>query len=253
MTATSRPTRPAGSESIRQTRRRLASHGKPMRGAPAYSRFVNRPLGRAIAAWAHHVGMTPNGVTAISAALSLLGILVVALGPSRSLAATLAVPVLLAAGYAFDSADGQLARLRGGGSSQGEWLDHVVDCLKISALHIAVVIGVHRAGLDLRWALVPLAFLLVANAFFFSYILTDLLNRLRPSGAPQRPEGAPLLRSLLSAPTDYGLLCVAFVLWAWPAAFLAVYGVLLLGTAGYLALGLPKWFRQLGVRSVGDL
>ena len=233
-------------ESLRQTRKRLSAHGKPMRGAPAYSRFVNRPLGRSIAAWAYHAGLTPNGVTAVSATLSLVGILAVALGPSRSIATTVAVPVLLAAGYAFDSADGQLARLRGGGSPQGEWLDHVVDAIKISALHIAVVIGVHRAGMDLKWSLVPLAFLLVANAFFSSFILTDLLNRLRPSGPPPRPESAPLLRSLLSAPTDYGVLCVAFLLWAWPPAFLSVYAALLLGTAGYLALGLPKWFRALG-------
>ena len=249
MTATSRTTA-EDRESIRQTRKRLASHGKPMRGAPAYSRFVNRPLGRSIAAWAYHAGLTPNGVTAISAALSLLGILVIALGPSRSLVATVVVPLLLASGYAFDSADGQLARLRGGGSPQGEWLDHVVDCIKISALHIAVVVGVHRAGLDLAWSLLPLAFLLVANAFFFSYILTDLLKRLRPSGAPRQPETAPLLRSLLSAPTDYGLLCVAFLLWAWPVAFLFAYAVLLAGTAGYLALGLPKWFKALG--AAGD-
>lgn len=233
-------------ETVGQTRRRLKSYGKPMRGAPAYSRFVNRPLGRSIAAAAYHLGLTPNAVTGISAALSALGIALVALGPSSSPVVALAVAVLLAAGYAFDSADGQLARLQGGGSRQGEWLDHVVDCAKISALHVAVAVGLHAAGLELRWVLVPLAFLFVANLFFFSYVLTDLLGRLDPTAAP-KPTGAPLLRSLLSAPTDYGVLCVVFLLWGWPQLFLGAYAVLLAGTAGYLLLGLPKWFRALGV------
>ena len=40
---------------------------KTSKGAPAYSRLVNRPLGRVFAAVAHVAGATPNMVTAISA------------------------------------------------------------------------------------------------------------------------------------------------------------------------------------------
>ena len=53
----------------------------------------------------------------------------------------LAVTLLLVIGYALDAADGQLARLLGGGSSSGEWLDHMVDVTKTCVLH-AVGAGV---------------------------------------------------------------------------------------------------------------
>jgi len=244
-------------ETVRGTVQRLRRHQKPNRGAPAYSRFVNRPLGRVIAAVAYRLGMTPNQVTAISGFLSLCGILVAAL-LTPTVAAGVLVAVLLAAGYAFDSADGQLARLRGGGSPAGEWLDHIVDCAKITTLHLGVLAGLHRVGTapDIGvdagavGVALPLAYLLVANLFFFSFILTDQLKRqLAPAGPSTAtggvPEPASVLRSLLVVPTDYGLLCVAFLLWGWTVPFLVVYALLLLGTAGYLALGLPKWYRDI--------
>jgi phosphatidylglycerophosphate synthase len=62
-------------------------------------------------------------------------------------------------GYAFDAADGQLARLRGGGSLAGEWLDHMIDAAKVSSLHVAVAISVYRwFAWAIGWVLVPLGF-----------------------------------------------------------------------------------------------
>jgi phosphatidylglycerophosphate synthase len=227
----------------------LRQHQKPSRGAPAYSRFVNRPAGRLIAALSFRAGLTPNGVTAISGCLSLAAVALLALG-SPSLPVALGVAALTALGYAFDSADGQLARLTGGGSVSGEWLDHVVDCAKINLLHIAAFFFIDRTDLADRWLLVPLAFLVVANLFFFSFILTDLLTRL--TGARRTPAPASsVLRSFVNLPTDYGLLCVTFLLLAWPRVFAPVYGLLMLGTAGYVALGLPKWYR--GLKAAGSV
>lgn len=230
---------------IRHTVRTLASHQKTAAGAPAYSRFVNRPLGRYFAAAAYTRGLTPNQVTLVSGVVSYTGILViVALGPSWP--GALVSTTLLVLGYALDSADGQLARLRGGGHPAGEWLDHVVDCGKISLLHIAVLVSLWRSDLvgDAALAL-PLAFLVVAQLYFFAYIVGDLLKRaagVRPADATTQ---APVLRSVLVAPTDYGLLCVAFLSFGAPPVFLGVYGLLLAGTAGYVLLGLPKWFRDM--------
>ena len=48
----------------------LRAAQKPPRGTAAYSRYVNRPLGRIVAAVLHTVGMKPNQATAISATLS---------------------------------------------------------------------------------------------------------------------------------------------------------------------------------------
>ena len=74
------PRRAAGRESYRDTLRRLAGAQKPAAfGSPAYSRFVNRRIGRYLAAGAFQLGLTPNQVTAVSAVFSLAGILTIAL------------------------------------------------------------------------------------------------------------------------------------------------------------------------------
>src|SRR5437879_1500149 len=121
----------------------LSCAQKPSAGTPAYSRFVNRRLGRYLAAGAFLAGRTPNQVSLSSGFCSLVGIVLIAtIEPSPTLA--LVVTALLLLGYALDSADGQLARLRGGGSPLGEWLDHMIDCVKIVLLHSAVLISLYR-------------------------------------------------------------------------------------------------------------
>jgi hypothetical protein len=53
------------------------------------------------------------------------------------------------------------------------------------------------------------------------------------------------LRSIGKLPSDYGLLCVTFVLLGLPTAFLTVYTLLGAATAGLLALSLVKWFGEM--------
>ncbi|HJG50865.1 MAG TPA: CDP-alcohol phosphatidyltransferase family protein, partial [Brachybacterium faecium] len=98
-------------ESYRQLAYAQKGHA---RGAPAYSVYVNRRLGRALAAGAHGLGLTPNQVSLVSAAHSFAAILLIALVPA-SIPAGFFIALLLVLGYAWDSADGQVARLRGGG------------------------------------------------------------------------------------------------------------------------------------------
>ena len=216
------------------------------RGAPAYSVYVNRPVGRLLAAGAHEMGLTPNLVTALSAALTLGAILLLgALRPTVWLGVL--VWALLALGYAFDSADGQVARLRGGGSPDGEWLDHVVDAFKSVALPLAVAVGWYRFG-DLAspaLLLVPLAMAVATTVEFFGMILNDLIRARR--GVPQAPEsgGSTPLRSLLGLPTDYGVVCLSFVLWGFPDAFVVAYSLLTAAETLYLAAALPTWFARM--------
>src|SRR5699024_4466075 len=136
----------------------LAAAQKSSRGVSLYSRWVNRPFGRVLAASAHQLGMSPNAVTAVSAATTGAALLLLImvrpqpwLGP--------AVALLLVAGFALDSADGQLARLTGRSSPVGEWLDHVVDAAKMVCVHGAVLVAGHRFwSTSEAWLLVPLAF-----------------------------------------------------------------------------------------------
>jgi phosphatidylglycerophosphate synthase len=234
-------------ESYLGTVRRLAAAQKSVaRGGPAYSIYVNRKLGRYLAAAAHQIGLTPNAVTAVSALFTFSGIVLLA-AAEPSWGVGLVVSLLLVVGYALDSADGQVARLRGGGSPSGEWLDHVVDSGKVASLHLAVLITAF-AHFDLpnaAWLLVPIGFTVVAVVSFFAMILNDLLKTIHSPGKGVGGRPPTLRRSLLGVPTDYGVLCFVFLLLGLPAVFFAVYAVLFVLNAGYLALALVKWFRDM--------
>lgn len=229
---------------------RLQAAQKPSAGTPLYSRLVNRPLGRRFAAFAYLVGLTPNRVTCISAIFTFSALILVAtLPPTWWLG--LLVSALLVLGYAFDAADGQLARLQGGGSVQGEWLDHTVDAAKASAVHLAVLITAYRHfDLPEAWLLVPAAYVLVDTVIFFGQILKDLLAaRLLGGKAPASTASTSLLRAVMVLPTDYGLICLIFVLLGLPQLFFGVYTFLFVCNALILVLVLRKWFRDMGALS----
>ncbi|WP_316741036.1 CDP-alcohol phosphatidyltransferase family protein [Streptomyces sp. MK7] len=237
---------------------------KSAKGVSLYSRYVNRPAGRYLAAVAYRAGLSPNQVTLVSAVFTLAGIAAVALvRPSWPLA--LAVYAALAVGFAFDSADGQLARLTGKGGPAGEWLDHVVDCVKMVALHTAVLISFYRF-FDLPgdgWLLLPLGFQLAAVVTFCGGLLTEQLKRAATrAGAPAATRAAPetagnpgggapaaappsRLRAVALLPVDYGVFCLVFLTLGAPGLFRAVYAVLAAVHAVFLVAFLAKWFREL--------
>jgi len=237
----------AMTESYVEAHRRLAAAQKGhARGAPGYSVYVNRRLGRVLAAAAFRWGWTPNRVTAVSALHTFTAIaLLIALPPAWW--SGLLVAGLLVLGYAWDSADGQVARLRGGGSLAGEWLDHFVDALKLATLHLAVLVALwlHTPERDAAWLLVPIAFSVVSVVTFFGMLLNDLLKGKAGVPSTHARGGGTLRRSLLLVPTDFGVLCVSFALWGWTTAFLWVYALLALASAAFLALAAVKWFREM--------
>lgn len=231
-------------ERVTDTVRRLRSAQKTSKGAPAYSRFVNRPAGRVFAAVSFHVGATPNRVTGLSAIFSLAGILVIAVA-RPTVTVGIVVMVALAVGYALDSADGQLARLRGGGTAVGEWLDHVVDAAKICALHLAVLVSFYRFGPSTRGVelLIPLVWTFVSSVLFFVIILNDQIRRAHGTASAQAGP-ASVVRSLLVAPTDYGVLLLTFGFFGVHSVFIWIYGLQLLANILYLVLALTRWFRE---------
>lgn len=227
--------------------RELRGAQKPAKGVSLYSRHINRPAGRVLAAAAYRLGLSPNQVTLVSAACSFSAVGALATTrPSWPLALT--VYIGLAVGFAFDSADGQLARLRRESSPAGEWLDHVVDCAKITALHAAVLVSFYRF-FDLPgagWLLLPLGFQFAAVVTFFGGLLTEKLKP-KPRGAATVP--VPLapsrLRAVALLPVDYGVFCAVFLLLGSKPAFLAAYAVLFAVHALFLVAFTVKWFREL--------
>ncbi|KAD3515241.1 CDP-alcohol phosphatidyltransferase [Arthrobacter yangruifuii] len=234
---------------------------KTRKGVPLYLLYVNRPAGRAVAAALRPTRVTPNQVTWAGAALTYGALLWLALWAQPGPAAAL-TGVLLAAGYVLDSADGQLARLRGSSSAYGEWLDHVLDNGRMTVMHVAVFCFLARTT-DYDVVLLALAcgvFLLASSLIFFGGVLFDQLarnartdpgpagaadGRFAPAGTPAAgtpaagtPQASPdrrlLLRSVVMLPVDYGITCLAFLLVPAPSAFLAVYLVL---AAAHVVIG----------------
>ncbi|QRZ61173.1 CDP-alcohol phosphatidyltransferase family protein [Rothia sp. ZJ932] len=222
-----RSVRPRG---FKDTLAALNSAQKPGIGVPAYTRWVNRHVARVFAAAAVKFGITPNGVTAISAGFSALGLLVL-LFAAPTVVTGFLVALLFALGYALDSADGQVARVTGASSPAGEWLDHVVDSVRVPSVHLAVLVGFVRysehwafTGWQLWW--LPMAFTVVTVGHFMSQILAEQLRNNRKTAAP--PTGGPL-RSFVNLHMDAGTLCWIFVFWGFGLGFIVVYGVLFAG------------------------
>ncbi|WP_244188088.1 CDP-alcohol phosphatidyltransferase family protein [Streptomyces regalis] len=228
------------------TLKQLSKVQKPARGVPGYSRFVNRPAGRVLAAAAHGIGLSPNHVTAASGLVTFPAIAAVALyPPSHALGRWVTLALLI--GFALDSADGQLARLHGSASSAGAWMDHVVDCAKILSIHAAVLVSFYRF-FDLPrpvLLLAPITFQFAAVLLFFGGMLTEQLRR---RGAdvhtgPMRPHSAA--RGIALLPVDYGLLCLIFLFLGNQQLFFALYAALLGAHMVLVPAFLAKWFREL--------
>ena len=229
--------------------RQLSAAQKSAKGVSLYSRYVNRPAGRVLAAAGYTLKLTPNQVTMISAVFTFAGVVMIAtLRPSPAVAAGIFAALVL--GFALDSADGQLARLTGNGSAAGEWLDHVVDCAKMLALHMAVLLSFYRhfGFSDPRYLLIPVAFQFAAVMVFFGGILTEQLkraDRLKSGAGPAPAAPASTLRSVALLPVDYGVFCAIFLLFGSREVFMVLYCTLFAAHVLFMVAFLVKWYREL--------
>ena len=159
----------------------------------------------------------------------------------------LSISLLLVAGYLMDSVDGQLARLYGGGSKTGEWLDHTIDCVKTLTLHLAVVISWYRFPVfEADWLLlVPLGFAVVAAVSFFGLILMPTLRPKGGSSTLRRTDQEPVWRRFALLPMDYGTLCLVFALLNGRSPFVWIYTALFAANGLALLAALRNWWREL--------
>ncbi len=229
---------------LRQDWESLASAQKRKAGVSLYSRWVNRPAGRALAVVLARAGVSPNGVTGLSVLSTGAGVVVLAVG-RPDLSTGVLVWFLLALGFALDSADGQVARLTGRSSPQGEWLDHVVDAGKMVAVHAAVLVSWYRfdTAPGSTWLLVPLVFQLAAVVTFVGGTLTELLKRTRAGGPGRAPS---TLRAVALLPADYGVFCLVFLLLGAGGWFVVAYTALAAVRVLVAAAFLVRWSRELG-------
>lgn len=217
----------------------LATAQKSGAGVPAYLRWVNRGLGRRAAAVGFVWGLSPNAMTTLSALLSLGGIVVIAFAPS-TITAAFSATFLLLAGYALDSADGQLARLTHSGSSAGEWLDHVVDAARMPLLHLAFAVHFFLKDADIWPSLIAILFMIVSSTWFFAQTLA---GKLLPP--PAKTEDSPAWISFAKLPYDDGTLFLIVITLAWGTVFSTLYVALFVITTAVAALSLVRKFQLL--------
>lgn len=227
----------------RSSIQQLRSAQKSGAGEPAYLRWVNRPLGARAAALAHQLGVSPNTVTATSGVLSLGGLVAIA-AAGTTVAGAIAASALLLAGFVLDSADGQLARLSGSGNVAGEWLDHVVDAMRLPAAHLAIATALWAASAPPPGIGIALLFSLVASVWFFAATLGGKLQSTQSAGPVARAD-SPTWVSFAKLPYDTSALFFVLLLLPWPAIFVPVYTVLFVLTLGAAGAALVRKFRTL--------
>ena len=100
-----------------------------MRGRQSiwFTRNVGYRLGAAVAVMASRLGITPNMVSLLSAAITIFTTMLAVYIGQGSWAAGVVMIIGLQIGYAFDCADGPLARATGQGSSFGSLIDKISD------------------------------------------------------------------------------------------------------------------------------
>lgn len=228
-----------------ETLAQLNSAQKPGDGVPAYTRWVNRRVARVFAASAVALGIGPNGVTLISACLSLVGVILLWVLPPSLVSGVLAA-VFFALGYALDSADGQVARVTGAASPAGEWLDHVVDAVRVPLIHASVLASLvlypESWRLDSWFWVVPLAYMVLTAAQFMSQILAE---QLRKNHGVQGPSSGGTLRSFINLHTDAGTLCWVFIFWGLGTVFSLAYLLLFAANAATVLLSMRRKYLSL--------
>ena len=224
VTTSGRPAPRRAPEGYGDVVRRLSAAQKSGKGAPAYSRYVNRRLGRRFAAAAYLAGMRPNQVTVVSAVFSLRG----DRGP-RPGAGDL---VVRAARGRRPRARLRLGRRRRPARPPAR--------RRLGLRRVARPHGRLREDLGpapgrgrrastgsptwpAAWLLVPIGYAVVGR---------DVLLRADPQrtaaarAGAEKPVGPDVgrrprcVRSLAKIPLDYGVLCLVFVLLGWPVLFL---------------------------------
>lgn len=193
------------------------------------TRTISQPFGSLVAATAHILRLSPNAVTALGLLVMLAATATYA-WCEGACGAVLAA-VLFQLGFAFDCADGQLARATKRQSLFGGWLDVSCDhvrqgciCLALTVV-VPTVVGYSSAAILLAGLSVYLHTVMSLKVSAAPQMnLSGQANRLRA-----------VLREWLDTPVFLLMLCL---LRAWPELLLLYvvsYGLLSLARAASLA------------------
>jgi phosphatidylglycerophosphate synthase len=207
------------------------------RGGGLYSEAVSQPVGSAIAFAAARLGLRPTTLTLANLVLCLAASVIVVLLPTGGWTVGVLALVLWQLAYAFDCADGQLARVTGQTSAAGARLDVLCDVAAqiglVSALSAVAV--AYRPGTP--------AWLVAAFAGTWMVNLVTSVMQSGPHAASMVPSRSRPVR-VVKLVRDYGavILVAGLVLTFVPQwtvvvlwAFTAVNGLFLLASIAFSA------------------
>jgi phosphatidylglycerophosphate synthase len=214
------------------------------RGGGLYSEAVSQRLGAVIALAGHRLGLAPTVLTLLNLVFGLAAsVTVIALAPRAAAGAAPAWAVGLFAlvawqiAYAFDCADGQLARVTGRTSTAGARLDILCD--------VAAQIGLVAALSAVAVAYRPTTPVWLVAAFVGTWMVNLVTSVMQsgPNAASMLPSRSLAVRVVKLA-RDYGavILLAGLVLTFVPQwtiavvwAFTAVNGLFLLASIAFSA------------------
>jgi phosphatidylglycerophosphate synthase len=204
-------------------------------------RYVFVPAAWPLTVVAARLGFSPNGATRAHAAISAVGLVLMASASETLFALGLALFVLA---KVSDSVDGNLARLQDRASYFGKYCDGLVDMIEDLAFPLALGLHLWRTGVPAEESVVPacLAVLALAAVFIAIYRLPLFELTLEKDRGAAAMEGSraahPRLESFFaSGPGRILLYCDRHgVNFAFDARFLGLAWALVVGSlTGYLA------------------
>ncbi len=197
--------------------------------------FVTNPLAVWLTWLLLPTRITPNHVTLLSLASAL------ACALAYSQGAFLAGAVLLFLSHVLDCVDGNLARVRGVGSTGGKLLDMVADRIGEGAIFIGVAWHFHSINPDMALLAIADGLLLVLYYYIVDIGLTLIPNTSSPSMRGWCYQGVRLKWGLME-PVIYGF--IAFSLIGRIDLHLYMVFILAIGGLVYQSYKIVRWVRS---------
>ena len=154
--------------------------------------WTNRLLAYLFVRFLEKTRIQPNHLTLLSFILAVLSVFLI-IPDTQTL--RIIASICLFCSLVFDSADGQLARLKNKTSKLGYWLDKITDRLKESLLIIAITYVVYNRSLEYKLWYLGVGVIFLIN---FMYYNLELLKKIFAFRRIEFPRDNLLLKNILS-------------------------------------------------------
>lgn len=225
----------------------LKKHQRGSIGEPAYSRFINRWMGRVIASVLGCFNISPNSVTLFSFILSIAAFLCFILLHEVTIIYSAILTFTLIVSFTLDATDGQLARLLDRKTERGEWLDHMLDSIKLPFGNIvAVLFIINNTDIHPGWLILYIFALSLTSGRYLSVTLKTKIIDYKTDKAANDRNRSGIVKSILLLPMDTGVFMLLFFITYDPELFFIIYTAWCLIVVSYSIIALVRTWGELG-------